>query len=228
MSTICRTQLTRSRVVASFQSHGFHAPESISFPASRSAIIRMTYSRGKLYSLTLPPPPRITQKPCALGASRLSRPRMQRKAVGSNFFPCLELSRHPLVHLWRRNLSRPSPPTVKSLSIVSSQLPSQLFNLVPRLHDMSVVIHDFFHHSTRELITVQPSTPPAFTSLKLSVGSGLYPIVPRLLSLPTNYKKLDLKGTYDNCSFLATALVEKSRDTLGSIRYQFTRRFFQP
>ena len=85
LSTICKTQPTRSRVVASFQSHGFHAPENISFPTSNSTT-KAVYSHGKPYSQTLPPLPHIMQKPCALTVSRSSHARMQRKAVGFQLF----------------------------------------------------------------------------------------------------------------------------------------------
>ena len=122
------------------------------------------------------------------------------------------------------------PPS--KLSVTTSYPPSQLFNLVysfPRLHDLSVVTRDMFYPESLciELINVQSSTPPPFTgTLKLSIGLGL-DLINSLLSLPINFRKLDLIGTVSDCS-LATALVEKCCDTLESICCQFIGKFISP
>jgi len=118
--------------------------------------------------------------------------------------------------------------TVKSLRVKSVDIPpSRIFNFIlssPLLEDLTVARYgtsvDNSDDSNGPPIPFQPSNPPVFTgSLKLSLESGMKPIVDRLLSMSggIHFRKLVLTWYCVDDLLSSMGLVEECSHTLESL-----------
>ncbi|KAF9646818.1 hypothetical protein BDM02DRAFT_2890061 [Thelephora ganbajun] len=117
--------------------------------------------------------------------------------------------------------------SLKDLHIVSKTLPdSQIFDLIstlPLLEDLTLGINGVDVdglNSDAPLITVQPSTSPAFTgTLDLALFKGMGPTTRWLLSSPNNlhFRKLMLSWAHEQDHQWINALVVGCSDTLENL-----------
>ena len=121
-------------------------------------------------------------------------------------------------------------PLITSLSVAFLDVPfARVLDLIlsfPLLEDLSVYSHGVFaDHSednpNKQPTITQPLCPPPLTgSLTLSISKGMKPIASPLLSLQggLHFRKMDLTWDCEGDVSFTTALVERCRSTLESLR----------